>query len=205
MKLLLLMVIILAPAAYASNPLLICLGAEEKRLHRDKNTGPIYDLNQRMTGEMIQIPYVTIHPEDFKTVCGKKSFSPSWKLLELSLRKGKDLFVIPSSVTGLQRPITQGMIEDYVEDSKEILLNFISAVQIQSPTPDCLLNEMPELNNFFLEIKYLQEDVDIKKIMAGKDTKIFEHIKVYPKAFQRCREGLRKKAKSESEAAPKKP
>ncbi len=154
---------------------------------------------------MTQIPNVTVSGEDFQAICERKPFSESWKLLELSLKKGKSLFVIPESVSGLQRSITEGMISDYQEVSKETLLTFISQVQTISPTPDCLLEEIPELNKFFIEIKYLQEDVDIKKIMAGKDTKIFDKIKDYPAAFQRCRERLKKKARPVSEAPAKKP
>jgi hypothetical protein len=205
MKLLLLMALLFTGTAHAANPLLVCLGAEEKRLHQNKNTGPIYDLNQRITSEMIQIPAVAVSPEDFKAICKKAPYSESWKLLELSLRKGKSLFVIPASVTGLQRAITEGMIDDYVIESKDIFLTFISHVQTISPTPDCLLQEIPQLNNFFTEIKYLQEDIDMKKIMAGKDTKIFDQIKDYPAAFQRCRDRLKKNASPGSEASDKKP
>lgn len=205
MKLFLVTVLFFAVEARAANRLLTCLGAEEKRLHQAKESGPLYDLNQKMTAEMIQIPDVTIPAAEFKKVCEERSFSESWKLLELSLRKGKKLFIIPESITGLQRSITQGMIDDYVLTSKEILLGFISQVQTVSPTPNCLLEEVPELNKFFIEIKYLQEDIDMKKIMAGKDERIFEKIKDYPRAFQRCRERDKKKAKSVSIEEAKKP
>ena len=56
------------------------------------------------------------------------------------------------------------------------LLGFISQIQAASPTAQCLYEEIPDLNQFFIEIKYLQEDVDMKKIMAGKDEKIFEKM-----------------------------
>ncbi|MFL5785133.1 MAG: hypothetical protein ACJ76H_11010 [Bacteriovoracaceae bacterium] len=205
MKLLLTLVLFLAWEARAANALLMCLGTEEKRLHQQKNTGPFYDLNQRMTAEMIQIPDVTITKDEFKTVCQTRRFSESWKLLEFSLRKGKAMFIIPESITGLQRSITEGMIEDYVDASKEILLGFLSQIQMQAPTPDCLMKEVPELHKFYTEIKYLQEDVDMKKIMAGKDEKIFEKLKDWPKALQRCRANLKKKTKSASTAEPKNP
>lgn len=205
MKLFLVTVLIFAFEARAANQLLTCLGNEERRLHQQKEMGPLYDLNQKMTAEMIQIPNVTISPQEFKSVCLEKRFSESWRLLELSLRMGKKLFIIPESITGLQRSITQGMIDDYVLTSKEILLGFISQVQTFSPTPNCLLEEIPELYKFFIEIKYLQEDIDLKKIMAGKDERIFEKIKYYPKAFQRCRERAKKKANSVSTEEAKKP
>ncbi len=100
--------------------------------------------------------------------------------------------------------MTKGMIDDYMEGTREILLNFINQIQMLSPTPTCLKEEIPELNNFFIEIKYLQEDVDLKQIFEGKDEKIFEKLKNYPLAFEKCRADLKKKAKSKSTAAPRK-
>ncbi len=80
-----------------------------------------------------------------------------------------------------------GMVDDYVKSSKDILLTFISQIQTLSPTPDCLNKEIPELKNFHIEIKYLQEDVDIKTLFKNKDLKIFSQLKNYPLAFEKCR------------------
>lgn len=184
--------------------ILKCLGEEEKRFHLKKETGPVYDLNQRLIGELVQIPNATIHPADYRTICSGKQFSESWKLLELSITKGKDLFVIPKGVDNVQRNMTLGMIDDYVEATREILLTFISQIQTLSPTPTCLKEEIPVLDSFFTEIKYLQEDVDMKSLFKGKDKRIFEKLKDYPEALEKCRERLKKKAKSSSTEAPKK-
>lgn len=184
--------------------ILKCLGEEEKKFHLKKETGPVYDLNQRLIAEMVQIPNVEIDSEDYLAICTGENFSQSWKLLEHSLKKGKDLFTISSKVQGMQRNITQGMIEDYLEASREILLNFISQIQAASPTPTCLKENIPELDNFFTEIKYLQEDVDLKDIFKKKDEKIFAKLKNYPLAFEKCRAALKKKLKPVSTEAPKK-
>lgn len=184
--------------------ILECLGNEEKRFHLKKETGPVYDLNQRLIGELIQIPKVEINPNDYLAICAGEKFSESWKLLELSIKKGKDLFIIPKSVTGIQRNVIKGMIEDYVEATREILISFISQIQAQSPTPLCLKEEIPELDQLFTEIKYLQEDVEIKTIFEGKDQRIFDRLKNYPLAFEKCRARLKKKPKSPSKEAPKK-
>ena len=96
------------------------------------------------------------------------------------------------------------MIDDYIEATREILLNFISAIQMQSPTPTCLKEEIPKLDAFFTDIKYLQEDVDMSDIFKGKDQKIFEKLKNYPLAFEKCRARLKKKAKPSSTDAAKK-
>lgn len=173
-------------------------------MHLKKETGPVYELNQRLISEMVQIPRIEIRTEDYLAICTGKKFSESWKLLEFSIKKGKELFVLPASITGMQRNMAEGMVEDYVEATREILLNFINQIQMQSPTPTCLKEEIPELDKFFTEIKYLQEDVDLKQVFEGQDQKIFEKLKNYPLAFEKCRAALKKKAKSKSTARPKK-
>jgi hypothetical protein len=184
--------------------ILKCLGEEEKRFHLKKETGPVYELNQRLIAEMIQIPGIEIHQDDYLAVCTGQKFSESWKLLELSIVKGKELFVLPKGLEGMQKSVTMGMIEDYVDITKEMLLEFISKIQTLSPTPTCLKEKIPELDSFFTEIKYLQEDVDMQTIFRGKDKRIFDKLKNYPIAYEKCRALLKKKAKSESKAAPKK-
>ena len=192
-------------AAPRDRQILKCLGEEERRFHLKKETGPVYDLNQRLIAEMLQIPHVEINDADYRAICSGQKFSESWKLLELSITKGRDLFVInDGKVAGMQKDMAMGMVDDYVEATREILLTFISQIQTQSPTPNCLKEEIPTLDNFFVEIKYLQEDVDMKTIFKGKDQKIFEELKNYPRAFDKCRARLKKKPKPASTEAPKK-
>jgi hypothetical protein len=191
-------------AMATSSEILKCLGDEEKRFHLRKERGPLYDLNQRMIAEIIQIPGVTLDQESYREVCNSKKFSESWKLLELSIKKGKTIFILPSNLSEIQKNITEEMIADYSELTREILLTFISQIQALSPTPTCLSEEIPELNAFFTEIKYLQEDVDMKTIFSGKDQKIFDQLKNYPSAFEKCRARIKKKPKSESTAPAKK-
>jgi hypothetical protein len=194
----------LTPVFSKDHEILRCLGDEEKRLHLKKDLSPIYDLNQRLISELIQIPKVEINPSDYLVICTGEKFSESWNLLELSIKKRKSLFVIPNNITDIQRSMIEGMIEDYIDSSREILLNVISQIQTQAPTPTCLKEEIPELDDFFTEIKYLQEDVDPQIIFSGKDSKIFEKLKNYPLAFEKCRARLKKKLKSKSTERPKK-
>ena len=204
--LVILFTLLLSSAALArgDRQILKCLGEEEKKFHLNKDVGPVYDLNQRLISEMVQIPGVEVRPVDYQQICTGPQFSQSWKLLEHSIKEGHALFVIPENVQGMQRNMTKGMIDDYVEATREILLNFLSQIQTLSPTPTCLQEEIPELNQFFIEIKYLQEDVDMSTIFKGKDRKIFDKLKNYPLAFEKCRARLKKKPKSGSTAAPKK-
>lgn len=209
MKYLVMLAIILLPTlAYGAKNkrlLLKCLGEEEKKFHLKKQTGPLYDLNQKLISEMVQIPLADITPEHYQTVCQMKKGSPSWKLLELSISKGRSIFDLPISVIGIQKQMTVGMIDDYLEACKEILLRFIAQVQSEAPSAQCLKEEIPELDAFFTDIKYLQEDVDLKKIFDGRDMKIFERLEEYPEAFQRCRDRLKKKPSPGSTTEAKKP
>jgi hypothetical protein len=184
--------------------ILHCLGKEEKLLHLQKDTGPIYDLNQKIIGELIQIPSIQINSSDLKLICAEEDFSPSWKLLELSITKGKDIFVIANDISGVQKNMTEQMINDYLEAVREIFLGVISQIQSLSPTPDCLSKEIPVLNQFFMEVKYLQEEVDLKTLFSKKDQRILQLLKNYPSAFEKCREDLRKKTKSGSTEEAKK-
>ena len=201
---LLLLTTSLAYGAKDKRLLVKCLGDEEKRFHLNKDTGPLYELNQRLISEMVQIPSAELSNADFEEICNKNSFSSSWKLLELSIRKGKDIFQLQPSVTGIQRSVSEGMISDYMEATKEIFLSFVTSIQSLAPSATCLKEEIPQLDAFFTDIKYLQEDVDIKQIFRGRDVKIFQKLKDYPQAFGRCKERLKKKLKSSSKPAPKK-
>lgn len=184
--------------------LLKCLGEEEKKFHIKKETGPLYDLNQRLISEMIQIPKAEVDAEYFAEMCGKQSPSPSLRLLELSMRFGKEVFEVPPNIHGRQKQMAQGMIEDYIESTKEIFLQFMTQIQTQAPSATCLKEEIPQLDAFLSDIKYLQEDLDLKKIFKGRDIKIFNKLLSYPQAFERCRARIKKKLKSESKEAAKK-
>lgn len=184
--------------------LLKCLGEEEKKFHTKKVTGPLYDLNQRLISEMIQIPKAELDVEFYAEMCGKQSPSPSLRLLELSMRLGNEVFEVPAEIQGSQRQMAQGMIDDYIESTKEIFLQFMTQIQTQAPSATCLKEEIPQLDAFLSDIKYLQEDVDMKRIFKGRDIKIFNKLLNYPQAFERCRVRIKKKLKSESKEAPKK-
>ena len=189
--------------AKTESPLLVCLGKEEKNFHHSKKQGPIYELNQKLISEIIQIPSVQLEPKDLFQVC-EKSVSPSVKLLSLTLSRGEELFKISDDALESQKLIAQGMIKDFVEISREIFLNFVSSIQTISPTPNCIEEEIPELKKLFADLKYLQDEVEVKKLFGGIEISIFEKLQDYQKLFQKCRARTKKKLKSGSKPAPKK-
>ena len=207
MKCLVIFLIVFSPvfaiAAKDERELLKCLGAEEKKFHLKKETGPLYDLNQRLISEMIQIPKAELSGEFFEDIC-RKSDSPSWRLLELAITKGQNVFVIPAQITGTQREVAQGMISDFIEISSEIFLNLLTQIQAMAPTPKCMEEEIPEISSLMSDIKHLQEDVDIKSIFSGRDQKIFEKLKNYSSAYKQCQDRAKKKLRSASKPRAKK-
>jgi hypothetical protein len=192
-----------ALAAKNERELLKCLGAEEKKFHLKKETGPLYDLNQRLISEMIQIPKAELSGEAFDDIC-RKSASPSWRLLELALTKGQNIFEVPREITGTQREVAQGMISDFIEITSEIFLNLLTQIQALAPTPKCLEEEIPEISSLMSDIKHLQEDVDIKSIFSGRDKKIFDKLKNYSEAYKNCQLRAKKKLRSGSKPRDKK-
>lgn len=192
----------IAPAY--SGDILKCLGEEEKKYHVSKKSGPRYDLNQKLIAEVIQIPQVKVKDHFFKQICQTKFNIPSLKLLELSLIEGKNIFIPPQTSNVAQASVNESMIDGYIETSKEIFLEFIASIQVLSPTPNCLKEEIPQLDKFFVEVKHLQDEMDLKDLLKKKDIKIFKELKNYPQAFEKCLERKSKKDKSESTEAPKK-
>lgn len=170
-----------------SEGILRCLGLEEARMHENKESGPLFQLNQRLISELVQIPGLRINRVDYRRICGQGN--ESLKLLEQILIQGKSLFI--NTQQGMRRSITDGMIDDFIISSKEIFLNFISSIQMISPTPHCLIQHIPELPKLLERIKYLEDEVELQKIFGNKDLEIFKKLQDYPLYFKACEEAKR--------------
>ncbi|HLW58216.1 MAG TPA: hypothetical protein VKY27_12560 [Bacteriovoracaceae bacterium] len=170
-----------------SEGILRCLGLEEARMHENKESGPLFQLNQRLISELVQIPGLRINRVDYRRICGQGN--ESLKLLEQILIQGKSLFI--NTQQGMRRSITDGMIDDFIISSKEIFLNFISSIQMISPTPHCLNQHIPELPKLLERIKYLEDEVELQKIFGNKDLEIFKKLQDYPLYFKACEEAKR--------------
>lgn len=170
------------PTWSSSQGILRCLGLEEARFHKNKETGPLFNLNQKLISELVQIPGLRINQVDYRRICGQGN--ESLNLLEQILIQGKSLFI--NTQEGMRRSITQGMIDDFVIGSKEIFLNFVSQIQMISPSADCLNKHIPALPKLLEEIKYLEDEVDIQKIFGKKDLAIFRRLQDYPVYFKAC-------------------
>jgi len=78
----------------------------------------------------------------------------------------------------------------------EILLAYLGQLQAEAPDAHCLNNKIPGLKTLNMEVKYLQEEIDMIKIAGRRKrlVKIFAGIKQAPKLFAECRLATQKAA-----------
>ena len=179
----------LAAPAQAGSMLMLCLGKEEKTLHTQKLTGPTYDLNQRLIGELILINRIDAPTAILKKVCRSKS-SASLELLEEMLLNPKGWAKLPSDIKGVEASIAQELVKDVNLGIPEVLLAFLGQLQAAAPDAQCLNKNIPGLNTLNEEVKWLQEEIDLIKIAGRKSRlkKIFAGIKQAPSYFEKCRQ-----------------
>ena len=51
------------------NPLLVCLGKEELKIHKSKIEGPIYKLNQELINQLARANNVSVRMDVIREVC----------------------------------------------------------------------------------------------------------------------------------------
>lgn len=211
MKLLLPIIFILGAttSVWARKPsrLMSCLGAEEKLLHKHKDTGPVYDLNQRLIGELIQINQIEASKRLRKKLCGPGS-SPSIDLLEEMVLNPKGWYQLPGNSKGLEANIAQELVLDFNTLVPEIFLNYLAQLQGLAPSPECLNRYVPGLKELNEQVKWLQEEEDLTVLTAQKSrmSKIFKSIKNIDKVFEKCKQDMNQsnvKSKNKDKGAGK--
>lgn len=175
--------------------LLKCLGQEEARLHQLKSQGPVYFLNQEIIEMLIQFKDIQLHPQYIKTLCSPEKGSVSLRILEFFLSDKKDLFIVKKKSSSTQKDATSNTLSELQKAFYHIFLSYISHIQAIAPSADCLKKEIRLLDQLFLEVNYLEGEVEQQSIYKNKAYKIFTQLKDYENLFQRCRRRTRKKEK----------
>jgi hypothetical protein len=187
----------LAQGRPLTSQLLLCLGEEEKALHQSKTTGAVYDLNQRIIGELILINGLEGSADLVKGACGAKGSAAVWVMREMLLRP-KSWFVLKPQNSTMENSISVELVKDLNMIVPEILLTYISMLQAESATPDCLEKHIPGLKKLHLDVRFLQEEVDLTKITKSEKrlAKIFARLSTPAPIQQKCREEAQRKLKS---------
>ena len=173
-----------------------CLGLEEAQFHKTKKMGALFDLNQKMIGEVTQLMNTDAKPEYKKKICMAQS--PSWAMLEVLLLDPKNWWVIEAETLQKQPYLSKELVNELNELSFELFIHFIQALQIDAPMAGCLENKVPELKPLFYKVKYLQEDVSTKDLLPNHATLtlIFKKLDSPQKIYDECWIENQKKIKS---------
>jgi len=189
-----------APKAPASK-LLKCLGLQEKVFHQKKLSGALYELNQRMIAELVQLSGIDGNELLINQVCRSQREGALY-LLEAILLDTRDWYIIRPQASSLGTSLSQELVKELNLSGPELLLSFLGQLQMESPTPDCLEKNIPGVSQLYLEVKWRQEEIDIQKI-AGKKSrlaKIFAGIHRSGYYFEAC---AKEKSKKTEKAAAK--
>ena len=143
-KVIVLLGVIFSQGAWAD--LLSCLGREELAIHRNKNTGAVYRLNQFFVNRMSVGKSPVLTGEYQRKICGPRVRSPSILLLKHFLLKGNRIFV--------------GSLEAVPSETEALGAFFIFLLKIQEMAPDhiCLEKNLPHYSRFIYRHKYLEEN-----------------------------------------------
>lgn len=184
------------------NPLLVCLGNEEERLHLAKVTGPIYRLNQLFINEFASANEIQLEERYLQAVCSARHFSPSVNLLRFLMLDGKKIF----KMNGLN--INQvGVAEDLAERAAYIFFNYLAGLQSQTPHPQCLNKKIPEIAIFAERFRYLESDQSAREILSDrkKVAGIFAKLKHFDTIIKSCQKELQAKTSAPSTSSKAQP
>jgi hypothetical protein len=168
--------------------ILHCLGMEELAIHRMKDQGPIYKLNQAFISEIASGNLLKINPTVVQDICSIKDFSPSVKLLRVLLLKGKSVYIFNEEDEKIKR--LQMVATDSLQSKVHTLFfQYLISLQNLAKGPDCLYKEIPEFDYFTKRFRYLQEEIPPEKLMADKQKirSIFEKLKGFSKVITKCK------------------
>jgi hypothetical protein len=167
----------------ASRPHLICLGQEEVKIHKLKDTGPYYKLNQEMISNMLQLnETVQLRNQFLKEVC--ESSNTSFKILELIFSNERSVFTSTASKNDIQqRSMDNFSINELKMRSFKVLINFLTRQQSIYTDPKCLKNKVPEIISFYENATHLLSEIGVENTLKTiKNKKLFfKKLKDLPK------------------------
>lgn len=172
------------------NPLMKCLGDEEKKLYQNKDQGPLYYLNKELIGLFVLFSDVELKENYFNEVCSNKHQSTSHELLKLLLVKQEKIFITPKTVlNATEAGNRESFFIDMEQQIPQIFIKYISMTQGKMKHPHCLEDEIPELKSFLNKVKYLEGTVSLELIISENNIidKIFDKLRNLPEIALKCK------------------
>ena len=154
----------------ASNLILQCLAKEESQLHKEKAQGVLYRLNQEFINELASSNDIALKKAYVDEICNTKKHSPSVGLLRLLLIKESDIYDLSlSEVDPTMRPFKMGYINEFQKQVPRLFIQYISGLQAEMATSDCLVKAIPEITFFNERLKYLEEEMNMHEVIRDKN------------------------------------
>ena len=188
----------------APNYLLRCLAKEEESLHKKNIQDALFRLNQEFVNELASSNDINLKKIYVDEICLSKSYSPSISLLRLLLLKEHQIYDLSlSEVDVSMRPFKMAYINEFQKQVPRIFIQYLSGLQSELATPDCLERYIPELTGFSEKIKYLEEEISAHQLITQKNKieSIFNKLKNFSEIKKKC---IGDKKKSERTVKKKK-
>jgi len=164
------------------------MGKEEEGIHKRKNAGAVYKLNQTLISEIIADDSIKIKSEYIEEIChNPNNLHPSVYLLQLLLTKKEDIFIFSKKIDA-KNILSKISVENITNNAKGIFLEYLGFLQSSAPTSDCLTKNIPYLSEIIINYRYLEEDVpsDYVMIDPNKVNSIFQKFSNIESIFQKC-------------------
>ena len=174
---------------------------EELQLHRKRDIGPRYVLNQVFLNKLSSNS-IAIKNKYAKKICNYKSGRPSLIMLKILLLEQRDLFDIKVSknrIDGLENfKISQA--DEFVAQAADVFFEYISGVQAMAPSANCLEKKIPQIKSLFRRYRYLEEEVAAVELLKDKKEilEIFKGLENIDNVFAICEREKRKRKRSKS-------
>lgn len=180
------------------NLLLQCLAKEEEILFKKTKQDALFRLNQEFVNELASSNDITIKSHLINEICHSQTYSPSVGLLRLLMLKEHEIFDLSlSDVDPQLRPFKMGYIHEFQKQIPRIFISYISALQLEMSTPNCLEKRIPELKGLSESLKYLEMETTTKTLMADKKKieAIFVKLQAIKSIQQSCLEEMNSRKK----------
>lgn len=158
----------------------------------------LFRLNQEFVNELASSNDINLKKSYVDQICHSSTFSPSVGLLRLLLIKEHEIYDLSlSGVEASMRPFKMGYINEFQKQVPRIFIQYLSGLQSELATADCLEKAIPELVGFNEKIKYLEEELPTHQLLTQKSKldSIFNKLRNFDEIKKKCKAVAEKKLK----------
>lgn len=175
--------------------ILLCLGKEESFYAKNHYTGPKYHLNQIMINEISSIGNPELAGDNYKKYCSRPDQSPSLKLLKAMTLGKKSLFNFKENEGGTGVQFAMVTYDEFRKKSIKVLIQYISKIQMQAASAECLTDNIPGLTQFYARFRYLEGEIDPISLKGSREDllQLYDSLRNIDAILKKCQKPSNKK------------